>query len=364
MLPGGAYHDDYKSQLDRLAHFFKSLRAAAGNSIPIIFRPFHENTGSWFWWGKDHCTAEEFISLWQFTVEYLRDDKGVHNLLYAYSPSSSHSNSRDSYMQRYPGDRYVDVLGVDDYNFFKSGDTASGLRPLRTIVELANEKNKVAAITELGLNLDNENCWTEFLNSLKNDGIANDVAWMLVWRNANTDHFFAPYPGHASVPDFLRFYDDPFTMFESHLPDMYTISELDSFSGDFETGSISQPPWLLAGDANWFASTSETHSGVYSAQAGSIGDGESSSLMLEGDFAEGEISFQRKVSSESGYDYLRFYIDDVLADEWSGDENWAQASFAVTSGQHTFEWRYEKDSSASDGDDTAWVDDVVLVPLP
>lgn len=62
ILPGGAYHDNYKAGLDRLAHFFKSLRAAAGNSIPVIFRPF---PGSGLWWGKNHCTAEEFISLWQ-----------------------------------------------------------------------------------------------------------------------------------------------------------------------------------------------------------------------------------------------------------------------------------------------------------
>lgn len=233
ILPGGAHHDEYRARLDRLARFFKSLRAVTGNSIPIIFRPFHENTGSWFWWGKDHCTPTEFISLWQFTVEYLRDKKGVHNLLYAYSPDSSPSDSRTEYMRRYPGDHYVDVLGFDDYAVFRGGDTANGLKWLRMVVELAHEKNKVSAITELGLDLGNEHCWTDFLNAVKSDLIARDVAWMLVWRNASTSHFFAPYPGHVSAPDFVQFQNDPYTMFESDLPDMYALRQLDAFHDDF-----------------------------------------------------------------------------------------------------------------------------------
>ena len=135
-------------------------------------------------------------------------------------------------------------------------------------------------------------------------------------------------------------------------------SELDTFSEDFETGSISRPPWLLSGDENWYAGMSEAHSGVYSAQAGSIGNNQYTSLILEGDFPEGQISFWRKVSSEQHYDYLRFYIDGSLQDEWSGNEDWTQVSFPVRAGRRTFEWTYSKDGSSSDGSDTAWIDDI------
>ena len=145
----------------------------------------------------------------------------------------------------------------------------------------------------------------------------------------------------------------------AELKEIYT-----SFSDGFEIGHISSPPWLLEGDSNWSVSTSEAHLGLYSAQAGSIGDDQFTSLILEGDFPEGQISFWRKVSSEDGYDCLRFYIDGMLVGEWSGDENWDQIFSAVTGGWHTFEWRYEKDGSVSRGDDTAWVDDVVLGLLP
>ena len=53
------------------------------------------------------------------------------------------------------------------------------------------------------------------------------IAWVLVWRNANArsdlkDHFFAPYAGHASVPDFVRFRNDPQVLFEDELPDLYS----------------------------------------------------------------------------------------------------------------------------------------------
>jgi mannan endo-1,4-beta-mannosidase len=364
ILPGGERHDDYTRRLDRLARFFKSLRAGTGNSIPIIFRPFHENTGSWFWWGKDHCTPAQYVGLWQFTVEYLRDEKGVHNLLYAYSPDSSPSDSRTEYMRRYPGDRYVDVLGIDDYAVFRGGDSVEGLEWLRMIVQLAYERNKLSAITELGLDLENAHCWTDFLNPIKNDPIAGDISWVLVWRNASTSHFFAPYLGHVSRPDFVQFHDDPYTMFEPDLPDMYALSEFDMFSDGFEAGSIPQPPWSLGGDAQWFVSASEAYSGAYSAQAGFIGDDQETSLILEGDFAKGSISFCRKVSSERGFDHLRFYIDGVLACEWSGEEDWTRVSYPVGSGSHVFMWRYEKDSSISGGDDTAWVDDVVVGVLP
>lgn len=48
-----------------------------GELIPVIFRPYHEHNGDWFWWGKGVNSEEDYIKLWQFTVEYLRDEKDV-----------------------------------------------------------------------------------------------------------------------------------------------------------------------------------------------------------------------------------------------------------------------------------------------
>ncbi|MEL6276202.1 MAG: glycosyl hydrolase, partial [Bacteroidota bacterium] len=174
ILPGGEFHEAYKAKLDLFADFVRGLRVGLvfRRDIPIIFRPFHEHTGNWFWWGKKHCSTEEYIALWRFTVEYLRDEKGMHNLLYAYSPDIF--KNKKEYLARYPGDDYVDILGFDDYHDVgKGGKTKNLIKRLRMLVEMAQEKDKVAALTETGFEtIPNKTWWTEkLLNPIKNDPV-------------------------------------------------------------------------------------------------------------------------------------------------------------------------------------------------
>jgi YD repeat-containing protein len=108
----------------------------------------------------------------------------------------------------------------------------------------------------------------------------------------------------------------------------------------------------------------EQYYGDYSAQAGAINDGEASTLEVALNCQEGNISFYRKVSSESGFDYLSFYIDDVQKGSWSGEQGWTQVSYAVGPGTHTFKWIYSKDEECCPGgSDTAWIDYVQFPPL-
>ncbi|MBC7848564.1 MAG: beta-mannosidase, partial [Chitinophagaceae bacterium] len=113
ILPGGEKHDLYKSWLDKVASFLNDLKGPANEFIPIIFRPFHELNGSWFWWGKNHCTPEQLILLYRFTVSYLRDEKNIHHLLYAFN--TDRFTTQLEYLERYPGDAWVDVIGFDIY---------------------------------------------------------------------------------------------------------------------------------------------------------------------------------------------------------------------------------------------------------
>jgi len=233
ILPGGAQHEHYKRWLDRFADYAKSLRAsgrwAEGGEVlvPVIFRPFHETSGGWFWWGARHATAEQYRQLWRFTVEYLRDRRGVHNLLWAYSTDVF--DSKQAYLERYPGDAYVDVLGFDDYQSVRSPATrAVFARRLRDIVELAEARGKIAALTETGVETVPDSLWWTgtLLAGIKSDSVARRIAWVLVWRNATFErehryHFFAPYPGHASAADFVRFTEDPLVLLENELPDLY-----------------------------------------------------------------------------------------------------------------------------------------------
>ncbi|MEZ5198785.1 MAG: C25 family cysteine peptidase [Bacteroidales bacterium] len=130
---------------------------------------------------------------------------------------------------------------------------------------------------------------------------------------------------------------------------------------DFETGDFSKFSWEFDGDADWQITDGEVYEGTYSAKSGSIGDQSESEMMVEMNvMADDEISFYRKVSSEEGYDYLRFYIDNVQLGEWAGEQNWEMETFPVSEGNHTFKWAYEKDYSVSGGDDCAWVDYIVF----
>jgi len=128
----------------------------------------------------------------------------------------------------------------------------------------------------------------------------------------------------------------------------------------FETNDFSKFPWVHYGDAGWSTTQQQRHSGTYSAKAGAIDNDESTSLQVTLECVRGNITFYCKVSSESGFDYLKFYIDGVEKDKWSGQEDWAEVSLPVTEGRRTFEWTYSKDGSASEGDDTAWIDDIVF----
>lgn len=73
----------------------------------------------------------------------------------------------------------------------------------------------------------------------------------------------------------------------------------------------------------------------------------------------GTLTFWQKVSSELGFDFLRFYIDGVEQDSLSGEVDWQQASFTVTgAGIHKLKWVYAKDDSKTSGSDRAWLDQV------
>ena len=227
IIPGGDLHAKYTARLALAATFFKGLTDAQGRLIPVCFRPFHEHTGGWFWWGKGNARREDFIALWRFTVHYLRDVAGVHNLLYAYSTDVFDTEAQ--YFDCYPGDDCVDLLGFDDYHSIESAATRNVfVRRLGDVARWARARGKIAALTETGLEaLPNPVWWTKvLLPGLAANRDTRAISYVLVWRNADhhhdrPNHFFAPYRGQASAADFVHFYDDPLTLFERDLPPLY-----------------------------------------------------------------------------------------------------------------------------------------------
>jgi mannan endo-1,4-beta-mannosidase len=222
ILPGGENHEWYRGKLDLFVDFLNDLNVD-GIKVPIIFRPFHEHTGNWFWWGRGNCTAEEYTAMWQFTLNYLKNEKDVHHLLYAYS--TDRFRSEEDYLDFYPGDDFVDILGYDDYHSIKTLDEKPELiRQLTTIVKLAEEKGKIAALSESGFEtIPMDDWWTGvLLEGLTSDSTARKISYCMMWRNAWPDHHYAPYEGHPSAADFRKFKEDPYMLFLDEVPiDMY-----------------------------------------------------------------------------------------------------------------------------------------------
>ena len=130
---------------------------------------------------------------------------------------------------------------------------------------------------------------------------------------------------------------------------------------DFETGDFSAHPWVNTSAIPWTITNSNTLGGAFAARSGQIGHSSETSLQISMDVAVADvISFARKVSSESSYDWLRFYIDGSQKGEWSGDQNWEVVSFPVAPGTRTFKWTYKKDVSVSGGTDAGYIDNIIF----
>jgi len=221
-LPGGVAHEKFKSWLDEAVKFLLSLKDENGKLIPVLYRPYHELTGDWFWWCKNNGSPEQFKALWKFTVDYYKQ-KGVHNLIYVYNTSDF--DSKESFLEYYPGTDYADMLSFDTYEYSppKPGDTSfiqKCQKQFAIMDEVAKEQHKLTALAETGLEqVPYEKWWTDTL--MKAIG-KYKISYVLVWRNHGWNewmnpphmHYYAPYTGQVSAKDFVDFYNLDNTFFE------------------------------------------------------------------------------------------------------------------------------------------------------
>ncbi|HEY4155791.1 MAG TPA: glycosyl hydrolase [Puia sp.] len=222
ILPGGEKNELYTKWLDRVAGFLQKLKGAKREPIPVILRLFHELNGGWFWWGKDQCSPEEIKSLWHFTIHYLTHQKKIHQLLFAYN--TDRFNSIPEYLERYPGDAWIDILGFDIYqaNNIKENSAFAAFfeKDLDLLDRVAAEHGKIPALTEFGYNqVPDSNWWTgTFLPVIEK----HRVVYALAWRNAGahengSQEFYVPYPGQASAADFKKMFRSGKIIFETSL---------------------------------------------------------------------------------------------------------------------------------------------------
>lgn len=217
ILPGGSHYQKFKESLISIADFANHLKGKNNELIPVIFRPWHELDGNWFWWGKNHCTADEFKNLYQFTVTFLRDSLNVHNFLYAFSPDCKFS-TMEEYLERYPGDSFVDVIGMDNYWDLRANsiNEKQVILKSRIISKYASKHNKLCAITETGTQGRDSLWFSKLLKILRTEGI--NINYVCTWSG------FAPYKGHPAEKDFCKFKNDPLIVFSDEINNIYSLN--------------------------------------------------------------------------------------------------------------------------------------------
>jgi mannan endo-1,4-beta-mannosidase len=173
ILEGGTHRSQYLEALDNFAKDIKKIK------IPIIFRPFLENDTHSFWWGTEGCTPEQFITLWRDLVTYLRDTKGVHNILYCYSPEILTGEYKG---EHFPGENYVDIYAIDNYS--NSDDILAVISRYGKASDAALEDGKVFGVSEGMRKLSDypkSDYWTWYYNQILADPKASRASFVCNW---------------------------------------------------------------------------------------------------------------------------------------------------------------------------------------
>nr|WP_314495899.1 glycosyl hydrolase [uncultured Chryseobacterium sp.] len=221
ILPNGEKHKIFVDYLDRIAAFLQDLKGEKGEAIPIIWRPFHEHTGTWFWWGVKSASDEEYKELFRFSTDYLRKQKNIHNLILCYNTSVEYGTPEE-FLTRYPGDNYADILSFDAYQRGSADRGKQFAQQLDTLISAMNkaaaQHHKISAVGELGYNQIPDSQW--FTQILKPVFDRHRFSYVLFWRNAgfkpgNSEvEYYLPFKGHPAEKDFVKFCKDKKNWFE------------------------------------------------------------------------------------------------------------------------------------------------------
>ena len=145
--------------------------------------------------------------------------------------------------------------------------------------------------------------------------------------------------------------------------DSYFVN-VDCEAEDFETGDFSKFDWQFSGQGGWEIVGNGAFEGGYCAHTLPMDHSSQAVMSLDYEFVcDNEVSFYVKTSTEAGYDFLVFYVDDDRMARWSGETDWTKVSYTLPQGEHRLSWSYEKDGGAVGGQDCAWVDFIVLPPM-
>lgn len=182
----------FLASLKDVAKFFNGLvDDETGEKIPVILRYPHECDGSWFWWGRTWCTPDELRRFCRMEADYLREHCGKDQIVFAYTPDRTwndfgrEGDTNNTFLAYYPGDKYVDIIGIDDYSIGNGNDKeaeerlAETVRKLRLMTKFGEERGKIVSISEAGGIKKRDDFWQYLHRATTADGVK--VAFVDTW---------------------------------------------------------------------------------------------------------------------------------------------------------------------------------------
>jgi mannan endo-1,4-beta-mannosidase len=228
----------YLGEVDKVIDIINNELIVDTERITIVFRPLHEMNGGWFWWGSQATTPANYIELYRMLVTYIKER--TNTVLFCWSPNAPVN------FNYYPGDEYVDVLGVDAYE----ANAMTVRSELAPIVDHAQANEKVAIFSETGYRLDDgttagDNARSAYWKHTILPAIIDDpaqkaqkIAWVLTWINASWSFPYVPHSNSSqeAKQNFVDFKESPYVLFGDEAPDMYSPIPIVSVEEDAQAG--------------------------------------------------------------------------------------------------------------------------------
>ncbi len=258
----------------------------------------------------------------------------------------------ESWTQHFNIRLYAPILKISETTYFEyQGDDNGYLDPSEVVrITVSGKNSSKSAATDAILRASCDNEWISFEN--------NDIPIGTIEENAtfneNIDFVIDENaPNNEILNINLEVISGEYSVTKSLTLSIGAIKET------FESGDFSFIEWQFDYDLPWVISDEEAYEGTYSAASGAIDDDEISSLIVEIQTgAAGDINFFFKTATDRNKDFLVFYIDGELMDLWSGDNDWENVSFPLSTGRHVLEWRYDKSPNGASERDRCWIDNV------
>lgn len=198
-------------QIAPVADFLNSLETPYGVKVPVVLR----------------LRKGQTKEAWKLLVGQMKE-KGVTNVLYAYTAEADPEADEARFMSNYPGDDIIDIVGLDCYCVAPDADSLqiAGFaemldKNLAMVAAIAKQHQKAVAVTETGYKcISYKYWWTKTLAPVL---AKHPVSYVLVWRNTNhgIDDYYAPFPGQKTYSDFVRYYNDSKTLFLHDVNGLY-----------------------------------------------------------------------------------------------------------------------------------------------